>query len=193
MTEQTIKSRPAYRRIERDRTGRRHILLADRPEAMTEGLSPLASPTDFDERWIIVSHSLAIPSAVEGSADHQFRSEQHMLRALRRCLSEARMGLRLYVVGAERFLWSVNAIAQDQGMGREELRLCASPLGPRRVFCNHCRTINEGVTANIVTCAGCRAPLLVRDHFSRRLNAFAGVQVDAEVPGEVPEIEELRP
>lgn len=49
----------------------------------------------------------------------------------------------------------------------------------------------EGVTTSIVTCTGCGAPLFVRDHFSRRLAAFMGVQVDAEVPGEVPEAEEL--
>jgi hypothetical protein len=59
------------------------------------------------------------------------------------------------------------------------------------VFCNHCRTITEGVTTNVVACAGCNAALFVRDHFSKRLNAFAGVQVDAEAPGEIPAIEEL--
>ncbi len=76
-------------------------------------------------------------------------------------------------------------------MGRSEVRLCASLGSPRRVFCNHCRTITEGVTTTIVACAGCQAQLLVRDHFSRRLNAFAGVQVDAEAPGEIPPIEAL--
>jgi hypothetical protein len=30
--------------------------------------------------------------------------------------------------------------------------------------------------------------LLVRDHYSRRIGAFQGVCIDAEVPGELPEI-----
>jgi dimethylamine monooxygenase subunit C len=33
--------------------------------------------------------------------------------------------------------------------------------------------------------------LFVRDHYSRRLGAFQGVCVDAEVPGDVPAVEDL--
>jgi hypothetical protein len=57
----------------------------------------------------------------------------------------------------------------------------------------HCRTLNDGVTGNVFACAGCGASLFVRDHFSARLAAFMGVQVDAEAPGEVPPIEPLYP
>jgi hypothetical protein len=35
--------------------------------------------------------------------------------------------------------------------------------------------------------------LLVRDHYSRRLGAFQGVCIDAEVPGELPPAEEIFP
>jgi hypothetical protein len=35
--------------------------------------------------------------------------------------------------------------------------------------------------------------LFVRDHFSRRLGAYMGLMVDAESPGELPEIEEIYP
>lgn len=193
MTEHAIKSRPSYARLSLDPTGRRHLLVADSPDALTTGLAPGASAAEFDERWVIVGDSRAIPSTDEGACEHEFRSPQHLFRALRRRLSDERMGLRLYALGAERFLWNVNAVAHDHGMSRLEVHLCASRPGPRRVFCNHCRTLTEDVTTTIVACAGCRAPLLVRDHFSRRLNAFAGVQVDAEAPGEIPAIEELAP
>jgi hypothetical protein len=33
----------------------------------------------------------------------------------------------------------------------------------------------------------------VRDHYSRRIGAFQGVNVDAEVPGNVPPTQELYP
>ena len=193
MSEHVIKSMPVYAPIALDRTGRRHLLLADAAEALVGGLAAETRAEAFDERWIIAGHSLAIPSPDEGAADHAFRSQTHLLDALKRRLSEETMGLRLYAVGREPFLWSVWGVAQGFGMGDQEVRLCASPAGPRRVYCNHCRTINEAVTTNIVVCAGCRAHLFVRDHFSRRLNAYAGVQVDAEAPGEIPAVEVLYP
>ena len=61
----------------------------------------------------------------------------------------------------------------------------------RRVWCTHCHAFTDGVTTNVVPCAGCGRHLLVRDHFSRRLGAFMGVMVDAEAPGEIPAIEEV--
>jgi len=191
MPDQVIKSRPVYAGLRRDPTGRRHLLLADGPEAVSGGLAPDVTAADFDERWTIVSHSRAIPSPDEGVSEHGFRSLPHLLAALRRRLGDERMGFRLYAVGAEPFLWTINALAGELGLGGAEIHLCAVGPQARRVFCNHCRTITEGVTTNVVTCAGCNASLFVRDHFSKRLNAFAGVQVDAESPGEIPDIEEL--
>jgi hypothetical protein len=47
------------------------------------------------------------------------------------------------------------------------------------------------VRTNIAQCAGCERWLLVRDHYSRRLAAYMGVMVDAEAPGERPEIREV--
>jgi hypothetical protein len=185
MSEPIVKSRPVYSALARDPTGRAHLLVADGP--LSDSLL-----ADVDERWTIVADSRAIPSLEDGARDQAFRSEEHLLRALKRRLSDERMGFRIYAFGAEPFLWAINQVAEDFGLGRREIRLCASGPGPRRVFCNHCRTITEGVTTTIRRCAGCGASLLVRDHFSRRLNAFAGVQVDAEAPGEIPEIEELR-
>jgi hypothetical protein len=191
MPEPTIKSRPVYARLSRDAGARWRLLLADAPDAAPKGLASGTTLADFDERWTIVSSSRAIPSPEAGAADQSFRSLQHLLLALRRRLSEERMGLRLYAVGAEPFLWTVHAMADDFGMSRGEIHLCAAAPAGRRVFCNHCRTISEGVTTTVFACHGCKAPLLVRDHFSRRLNAFAGVQVDAEAPGDLPEIEAL--
>jgi DNA-directed RNA polymerase subunit RPC12/RpoP len=61
----------------------------------------------------------------------------------------------------------------------------------RRVQCVHCKGFTENVTTNPVKCTHCSLTLMVRDHYSRRLAAFQGVCVDAEVPGEVPEMEAL--
>jgi hypothetical protein len=190
MAEPTIKSRPVYAPLKPDPGGRR-LFIADSPDAVPKALAAGVTSSDFDERWTVVSSSRTIPSPDADAADQPFRSTPHLLAALRRRLAEERMGLRLYVAGTEPFLWSVHALAEDFSMSRSEIQLCAAGRAGRRVFCNHCRTINEGVTTTVFTCEGCKAPLLVRDHFSRRLNAFAGVQADAEAPGDLPRIEPL--
>jgi hypothetical protein len=191
MTGTTIKSRPIYTSLKIDLSGRRHLLLMGSLETSYDGLAPGIETSAFDEQWRIVSNSLAIPVPDEKITQHSFRSETHLLIALKRRLKEERMGLRLYAIGAEPFIWSVRGLASEFGMAAEEVHLYATGTAARRVFCNHCRTITERVTTNIFDCSGCGAHLFVRDHFSRRINAFAGVQVDAEVPGELPDIEEL--
>jgi len=193
MSDHVIKSRPVYAPIKLDRSGRRHVLLADGGPALSTGLAVDMSPDAFDERWMVVGHSRAIPPPDDAAKERTYRSDAHLLHALKWRLAGETMGLRLYALGKESFVWSVWNVALGFGMGGREVQLWASPAGPRRVYCNHCRTINEGAATNIVMCAGCRAPLFVRDHFSRRLNAYAGIQVDAEAPGEVPAIEVLYP
>ena len=191
MADQGIKSRPRYEPLDVDPGGRRHLLVAETAAIPADAFVPGRAADSFDERWTIAGHSRAIPTPGGAHADHQFRAPQHLLIALRRRLARENMGFRLYATGTEPFVWSVHAAAEEYGLGRDEVRLFAFGSQARRVFCNHCRTITEGVTTNIVICSGCGAHLFVRDHFSRRLNAFAGVQVDAEVPGEIPAVAEL--
>jgi hypothetical protein len=90
-------------------------------------------------------------------------------------------------------LWDVNNVARAAGLGNGEIFLSHAGSLKRRVYCTHCKTMNEDVTKNIVKCRGCGANLFVRDHFSRRLAAFMGVAVDAEVPGEIPQAEVIYP
>lgn len=189
--DQGIKSRPRYDTLAPDSTGRRHLLVSQASHMPLECFAPGVTSASFDERWTISTDSRAIPAGDATVTDHRFRSEQHLLIALSHRLSAERMGFRLYATGAEPFLWTVTNRASEFGLTGHEVRLHAHGSAARLVFCNHCRTINAGVTTNIVSCRGCGASLFVRDHFSRRLNAFAGVQIDAEVPGERPAVEEL--
>lgn len=191
MSDQGIKSRPKYAPLAIDSAGRAHLLVADRAEVPVDALADGVTIEDFAERWTVEAHSRAIPSHLPDELVHGFRSTQHLLIALRRRLQHEHMGFRLYAAGTEPFLWDVAAAAESVGMGREEYRLFATGSGARRVFCVHCRTVTEGVTTNLATCAGCGASLFVRDHFSRRLNAFMGFQIDAEAPGETIPVEEL--
>lgn len=189
--DQGIKSRPRYEQLAPDATGRRHLLLSQTSEIPAAAFARGITGANFDERWTICADSRAIPPADAAAADHRFRSEEHLLIALAHRLAREHMGFRCYAIGTEPFLWAVSNRARTFGLMRDEMRLHAHGSAARRVFCNHCRTISTGVTTNVTACAGCGASLFVRDHFSRRLNAFAGVQVDAEVPGELPPREEL--
>jgi hypothetical protein len=191
MSGQDIKSRPVYTPLAPDPAGRAHLLVTDSaappPHAFADGISA----TDFAEVWSVASHSQALPAPLAGSGVQPFRAVGHLLEMLGHRLARETMGLRIYAVGSEHFCWDVAARAGAAGMGREEFFLHAVGKPARRVVCVHCRTANEGVSTNLVTCAGCHAQLFVRDHFSRHNNAFMGVQIDAEVPGETIDLEEL--
>jgi hypothetical protein len=102
-----------------------------------------------------------------------------------------RVSDRLYVQGTEPFVWSVAQAAAQAGWKTEQLHMAHAGSLQRRVWCTHCHGLTEAVTTSIVACAGCARQLLVRNHFSKRHGAFMGVMVDAEVPGCVPQAEEI--
>ncbi|MGX9981672.1 dimethylamine monooxygenase subunit DmmA family protein [Methylobacterium fujisawaense] len=188
MTDQGIKSRPIYERLKIDPTGLRHLLLTDAPAFLSD---PFVADASELEVWSVASReSEGITATPALEQSRSFRSVQQMIDRLVHRLKHEHMGLRLYAAGQEHFLWDVYGVAQQVGMGKHEVFLTHFGSKARRVQCVHCRTFNEGVTTTIVRCDGCGANLFVRDHFSRRLSAFMGVKVDAEVPGDVPSAEQ---
>jgi len=116
-----------------------------------------------------------------------------LLRTFRIVLEESLMGTRLYVAGPESFIGLAMQIALEFDLNKDEVRAEEVGTLARRVHCVHCRATRENVRTNIARCAGCARWLLVRDHYSRRLAAYMGVMVDAEVPGELPPLRELYP
>ncbi len=110
-----------------------------------------------------------------------------------RLLSTAKMGTQLYLAGSEGLIGFFSARALGSGLPQEAIQ--SEHRGPisRRMQCVHCKGVTEDVTTDPFTCSHCGLTLFVRDHFSRRLGVFQGVCVDAEVPGEVPETEEIQP
>jgi hypothetical protein len=84
-------------------------------------------------------------------------------------------------------------VATRYGMSSAEIRLYQTGTKARPVFCVHCRAMTRGVRTNLADCSGCGRTLFVRDHFSRRLGAYMGFQIDAEIPGEKPPVETVYP
>ena len=189
MIDQGIKSRPLYERLQLDRTGLRHLLLTDALSFLSDRF--VSDASDLEVWSVAPRESEGITGNPAMEKSRSFRSVAHLLERLVHRLEHERMGLRLYAAGREGFLWDVFGIAQRAGMGKQEVFLTQFGSKARRIHCVHCRTFNEGVTTTIVRCDGCGAHLFVRDHFSRRLSAFMGVKIDAEVPGEVPPAEQV--
>ncbi|MBU6449079.1 MAG: hypothetical protein KGQ26_05570 [Rhodospirillales bacterium] len=180
------KSRPVYAPFKLDPSGAAHLIvtsLAAPPAGLDDTLSEV-------EVWTVARTGPGIPVPMVG-AQRPFRSRTELLAQLEHRLGRAAIGLRLYAIGSEAFIWDAANIAVAAGMGHGEIFTHQAGPRLRRVYCTHCRTMIEDVAVNIAPCPACDAVLSVRDHFSRRLAAFMGVKVDAEVPGEIPAPEEF--
>jgi ferredoxin-NADP reductase len=113
------------------------------------------------------------------------------VRELDASLATAEMGTRLYLSGSEGFIGTSMQVAASYGMNQDEVLREHAGSFVRRVWCAHCEHYSENITHRVFTCPGCELTLIVRDHYSGRLAAFQGVKADSEVPGELPENEEL--
>lgn len=199
-----IKSKPVYAPLRADTRGRYHLMLA-------KGIGNVALMRVLDELESAAPQALARTRVLlipDGSSSgtaarpedfaalglqelRTFTEVPALLGEFRSHLERALMGTRLYVAGPESFIGLAMQIALEFDLNKDEIR--AEELGSRarRVYCIHCRSTTEEVRTNIVRCVDCGAWLLVRDHYSRRHAAYMGVMVDAEAPGELPEIKEV--
>lgn len=186
----SIKSQPVYHALEWDAAGVSHLLfVASDDQPLLDRL--LAAPprgaltvltTDVTTGERLKPSGAAAEVVV---ADGLVRG----LEALESLLRVSDMGVRLYLVGCEDAIWQAAGIAARYGMSSAEIRLFQTGTKARPVFCVHCRAMTRGVRTNLVDCSGCGRTLFVRDHFSRRLGAYMGFQIDAEQPGVKPLVE----
>jgi dimethylamine monooxygenase subunit C len=198
MSTAAIKSRPVYGALAPDPTGRHHIVVGEGPGV--QATERLLADTGFPDHPREV---LVVPDPTWGGTGLAALSVRGhpeilpdipaLLRHLDALLGRCRMGTRLYAAGSESFLGAVAKIASRHGLLADECQAEHVGSAARRVHCTHCRHVNEHVTTNLVACAGCGRMLLVRDHYSRRLAAFMGVQADAEQPGATPTLQEVFP
>ena len=116
-----------------------------------------------------------------------------VLERYRKALADARMGTTLYLAGSEGMIGQAVAEALAAGLPPEAIQTEHRGTIARRMQCVHCKGVTENVTTDPFVCSHCGLTLFVRDHFSRRLGAFQGVCVDAETPGIVPAVQEIKP
>jgi hypothetical protein len=194
-----IKSRPVYDELTPMATGSSHVaaaqgsggeplvrLLGEMDAAQLAATTVLYSIESFtgknhlaDLRAFPVRELLVFPSNAEA------------VRGLDVLLATAEMGTRLYLAGSEGFIGTSMQVATSYGMNTDEVLREHAGSFVRRVWCAHCSHYSENVSRRVFRCPGCERDLVVRDHYSRRLAAFQGVKADGEVPGEMPDDEEL--
>ncbi|HCP19886.1 MULTISPECIES: dimethylamine monooxygenase subunit DmmA family protein [Marinobacter] len=176
----SIKSRPTYTPPELVATAGLQLFVSESDaEHLLEPLYRQCA--ESGAQWLV-----AEPGNAPGTlADSLSGYLQHIL-------NDAPVTTRLYVAGSEGFLWDIRNQALSAGLVDEQIQLAPPISSARRLFCTHCYTLMEGVTASPHTCTGCGRLLLVRDHFARLHGAYVGVQINAEDPDEQPEQEVLQ-
>jgi ferredoxin-NADP reductase len=196
-----IRSKPVYAPLQPDLAGRYHVMVGHgvgaAPLARLLGEIKAAAPAALAHTrvWYVSD-----PASPQSNADafraanvaelRTFDAIDPLLADLTAAMDQALMGTRLYVAGPESFMGLIMRIAHQFNLAGDEVRAEECGTMARRVHCIHCRATIEGVRTNIVECS-CKRWLVVRDHYSRRLAAYMGVMVDAEAPGERPDIKEV--
>ncbi|HVI88947.1 MAG TPA: dimethylamine monooxygenase subunit DmmA family protein [Dongiaceae bacterium] len=191
-----IKSRPEYHGLTIDPYAKRRLFVLGGEGA----LALLEKPELKDAHFRAKAEILYVPQGSDhaatlravGTAGYwEAPTIPTLLVRLQVILSTAHMGLRLYAAGTEGFIGQVMQVGADAGINFNSIRTEHRGSLARRVSCVHCKGITENVTTSPAVCSHCGLTLLVRDHYSRRIGAFQGVCINAEVPAEIPPVEEL--
>lgn len=192
--EPTIRSRPVYAPLE-PRPGQLHLMVADGEGA--DALTDMLGKANNRSEILSSAHVIYAPGpngtdrsdALKALGLRQFfraPTIPALLPRLIRVLADAHMGTQFYLAGTEGLI----------GQAEREIMATGFPVGAiqkehrgstvRRVQCVHCKGITENVAVDPFKCSHCGLNLFVRDHYSRRIAAFQGVNIDAEDPGQVP-------
>ena len=196
-----IISRPVYGGLQPDARAKHNLLVAEgEGAAAVLDLAARASPEFFSKATLLYCPAGSAGkdyekqlAALQPKALWTFPTPATVMFRLKGVLQTATMGTRLYVTGTEPFIGLALKEALEAGIDHKSLITEHRGSAKRRVQCVHCKGFTEDVTTNPAKCSHCGLNLLVRDHYSRRLGAFQGVCIDAEVPGEAPAPEEIFP
>lgn len=190
----SIKSRPVYAALE-PRPGSAHLIVAD-----GEGAEAVIAMLDkANDRSVILAAAHVIyapgPNGVDLAARLEGLGAAQFFRAptipallprLERVLVAAHMGTQFYLAGTEGLIGQAERAIMATGFPYAAIQKEHRGSTVRRVQCVHCKGVTENVATDPFKCSHCGLNLFVRDHYSRRLAAFQGVNIDAEDPGQVP-------
>lgn len=198
MAAKTIISRPVYGTLS-PQPGKHHLFIADMEGALAIiDMAGKAAPGFFDSAEIDFipgpdGRHIGALEALKPAQLHLAPSFASLLPRLKQTLTNAHMGLRLYLSGTEGLIGQAMQAALEAGIDHTAMQTEHRGSLARRMQCVHCKGITENVTTQPALCSHCGLLLLVRDHYSRRLAAFQGVCINAEDRSEIPPMEEAFP
>ena len=192
--EPTIRSRPVYAPLE-PRPGHLHLIIADGEGA--EAITDMLARAPDAGNLLAAAHVMYCPGpngtdlseTLRGLGPMQFfraPTIPALLPRLARVLSDAHMGSQFYLAGTEGLIGQAERAIMQTGFPYNAIQKEHRGSTVRRVQCVHCKGITENVATDPFVCSHCGLNLFVRDHYSRRIAAFQGVNIDAEDPGDVP-------
>jgi dimethylamine monooxygenase subunit C len=191
----SIRSRPVYAPLE-PRPGRLHLIIADGEGA--EAVVAMLSKANDRSGMLAGAHVMYAPgpngadlsTSLEALGAAQFfraPTIPALLPRLARVLMDAHMGTQFYLAGTEGLIGQAEREIMGTGFPYASIQKEHRGSTLRRVQCVHCKGVTENVATDPFKCSHCGLNLFVRDHYSRRMAAFQGVNIDAEDPGLVPE------
>jgi hypothetical protein len=191
----SIRSRPVYAPLE-PRPGKLHVIVADGEGA--EAVEEMLAKANNRSEILAAAHLMYCPGPAGVDlfprlealgAAQAFRAPTipALLPRLVRVLADAHMGTQFYLAGTEGLIGQAEREIMGTGFPHGSIQKEQRGSTLRRVQCVHCKGITENVATDPFQCSHCGLNLFVRDHYSRRIAAFQGVNIDAEDPGEVPE------
>jgi len=183
----SISSRPVWGVLS-PRAGAAHLFIADAQGA--EAIVDMATPELMAQSHIIfISRGTDYSEQLRALAPAQFYegpSYGAALPRIKRVLSDAKMGLQVYLSGTESLMGQAMNEATSAGVPLDAIQTEHRGSTARRMQCVHCKGFTEDVEMDPFQCSHCGLNLFVRDHYSRRLAAYQAVCVDAEDPENVP-------
>jgi dimethylamine monooxygenase subunit C len=190
----SMKSRPVYAPLE-PRPGAGHLIVADGEGAVA--VSDLVAKANDRSEMLAATHVMYCPgptgtdlsTMLEALGAAQFfraPTIPALLPRLARVLTGAHMGTQFYLAGTEGLIGQAERAIMETGFPFAAIQKEHRGSTLRRVQCVHCKGITENVATDPFVCGHCGLNLFVRDHYSRRMAAFQGVNIDAEDPGQVP-------
>lgn len=191
----SIRSRPVYGELT-PQAGSAHLVVADGEGA--GAVADLFARAGRDgAAMLATTHIIYIPGAngtdrwaslekLGAAMCHRSPTFWAAQPRLKRVLSGAHTGLQVYLAGTESLIGLAQREAMEAGLPFDAVQTEHRGSLARRVQCVHCKGTTENVTTDPFVCSHCGLNLFVRDHYSRRLAAFQGVNIDAEEPGQVP-------
>ena len=185
----SIKSRPIYGTLEA-RAGKAHLMIADAEGA--EAILAIATRELMSQTHIIyipcgTDYSKKL-QALKPAQFYEGPSYAASVTHIQRVLQDAHMGLQVYLAGTEGLMGQAQNEAMKVGIPHTAIQTEHYGSIARRMQCVHCKGITEDVKIDPFVCSHCGLNLFVRDHYSRRLAAYQGVCIDAEDPGNIPEV-----